>query len=67
MKVETFALSAIVGTLVLYFIAAFLGGPKVGLFHLTMDQWDALFTAWKVLAVFLFGVTVGAVIKSDKS
>ena len=58
--VETIALSGPIVTLVLFFIAAFLGGPIVRLFRLSADRWEALFTAWKFLTVFLFGVGLGA-------
>jgi hypothetical protein len=59
-KLETISIGGTVTAVAVFFIAAFLGGPLVHVFHLSMEQWETLFTVVKVVAVFLIGVSLGA-------
>jgi hypothetical protein len=59
-KLETISISGTVATVAIFFLAAFLGGPMVQLFHLSAEQWETLLTVVKFVAVFLIGVSLGA-------
>ncbi len=49
-----------VATVGIFFVVAFLDGPMVHLFHLSVEQWGTLLTVVKFVVVFLISVSLGA-------
>jgi small neutral amino acid transporter SnatA (MarC family) len=65
-KLETLAISGVVATVAIFFVAAFLGGPLMQWFHLSTTQWDRLFTIVEFVVVFLIGISLGAAFVEKK-